>query len=151
MKLALSFERNRYWLRCYRSLRTSWLLHETDEDINKKAKSNLCNGMSIILCGEAEHEAGKAAEFVRLKFQLLLLDWLQNKSLQQLSHEPIWAISTGDITGWPCKNNTEVNWRFNATRNPRSGCQYVFNGENSWHNVVDHGIMIFLRRPRNSH
>jgi len=41
--------------------------HETDEDINKKAKAIFANGMlPIICCGESleTYEAGKAAEFV---------------------------------------------------------------------------------------
>ena len=41
--------------------------HETDEDINKKAKAIFANGMlPIICCGETleTYEAGKAAEFV---------------------------------------------------------------------------------------
>ena len=41
--------------------------HETDEDINKKAKAIFANGMTpIICCGESleTYEAGKAAEFV---------------------------------------------------------------------------------------
>ena len=73
--------------------------HETDEDINKKAKAIFANGMKPILCcGESleTREANKAEEFV----QGLLKADLEGLTAEQVSntviaYEPIWAIGTG--------------------------------------------------------
>ena len=51
--------------------------HETDEDINKKAKAIFANGLlPIICCGESleTYEAGKAAEFVGAQVKGALAD-----------------------------------------------------------------------------
>ena len=73
--------------------------HETDEDINKKAKAIFANGMlPIICCGETleTYEAGKAAEFVggQVSAALAGLSEEQVSSLV-IAYEPIWAIGTG--------------------------------------------------------
>ncbi len=73
--------------------------HETDEDINKKAKAIFDNGMKPILCcGESleTREAGKAEEFVegQIKADLEGLTADQVSSLV-IAYEPIWAIGTG--------------------------------------------------------
>ena len=73
--------------------------HETDEDINKKAKAIFANNMKPILCcGESleTREAGKAEEFVegQIKADLegLSADQVSN---MVIAYEPIWAIGTG--------------------------------------------------------
>ena len=68
--------------------------HETDEDINKKAKAIFANGMlPIICCGETleTYEAGKAAEFVggQVSAALAGLSEEQVSSLV-IAYEPIW-------------------------------------------------------------
>ena len=73
--------------------------HETDEDINKKAKAIFANGMTpIICCGETleTREAGKAEEWVegQIKAALEGLTADQVASLV-IAYEPIWAIGTG--------------------------------------------------------
>lgn len=73
--------------------------HETDEDINKKAKAIFANGMTPILCcGETleTREAGKAEEFVEGQIKAdvegLTADQVANLVI---AYEPIWAIGTG--------------------------------------------------------
>ncbi|MDN6028373.1 MAG: triose-phosphate isomerase [Lactobacillus sp.] len=73
--------------------------HETDEDINKKAKTLLANQVTpIICCGESleTREAGKQAEWVvgQIKAALKDLTAEQVGSLV-IAYEPIWAIGTG--------------------------------------------------------
>ena len=73
--------------------------HETDEDINKKAKAIFANGLlPIICCGESleTYEAGKAAEFVGAQVKGALADLTAEQvSSSVIAYEPIWAIGTG--------------------------------------------------------
>ncbi|MCI1290274.1 MAG: triose-phosphate isomerase [Lactobacillus sp.] len=73
--------------------------HETDEDINKKAKKLFADGLKpIICCGESleTREAGKQEEWVvrQIKEALNGLTADQVASLV-IAYEPIWAIGTG--------------------------------------------------------
>lgn len=73
--------------------------HETDEDINKKAKAIFKNNMTpIICCGETleQREAGEAESWVagQIKAALEGLSAEQVASLV-IAYEPIWAIGTG--------------------------------------------------------
>ena len=73
--------------------------HETDEDINKKAKAIFANGLKpIICCGESleTREAGKAEEWVANQVTAALKD-LSAEQVASLviAYEPIWAIGTG--------------------------------------------------------
>ena len=135
VKLAPSFERNRYWLRCYRSLRTPWLLHETDEDINKKkAKAIFANGMlPIICCGESleTYEAGKAAEFVGAQ-GICCIGWIDCWTSCCLSYRlwTTWAIGTGksasqDDAQKMCKVVRDVSsWDFGQEVADKARVQY---------------------------
>ena len=73
--------------------------HETDEDINKKAKAIFANGLlPIICCGESleTYEAGKAAEFVGSQVKGALADLTAEQVASSvIAYEPIWAIGTG--------------------------------------------------------
>lgn len=73
--------------------------HETDEDINKKAKAIFANGMTPILCcGESleTYEAGQTAEWIEGQITAGLAD-LTDEQVSNLviAYEPIWAIGTG--------------------------------------------------------
>lgn len=73
--------------------------HETDEDINKKAKAIIKYDMTPILCcGESleTYEAGETAEWIKAQ----ITDGLAGLTPEQVSemviaYEPIWAIGTG--------------------------------------------------------
>ncbi|OFI48206.1 triose-phosphate isomerase [Floricoccus tropicus] len=73
--------------------------HETDEDINKKAKAIIANGLTPILCcGETleTFEAGKTAEWVEGQITAGLKDLTPEQvSNLVIAYEPIWAIGTG--------------------------------------------------------
>ncbi|GKQ43026.1 triosephosphate isomerase [Companilactobacillus sp. RD055328] len=73
--------------------------HETDEDINKKAKAIFRNNMlPIICCGESleTREAGKEVEWVVNQIKAAL-DGLTAEQVSKsvIAYEPIWAIGTG--------------------------------------------------------
>lgn len=73
--------------------------HETDEDINKKAKAIFANGLTPILCcGESleTREAGKENEWVVNQIKAGL-EGLTSEQVSKLviAYEPIWAIGTG--------------------------------------------------------
>ncbi|MEG0255019.1 triose-phosphate isomerase [Vagococcus sp.] len=73
--------------------------HETDEDVNKKAKAIIANNMTPILCcGETleTYEAGKTAEWIEGQIKGGLAD-LTDEQVSNLviAYEPIWAIGTG--------------------------------------------------------
>lgn len=73
--------------------------HETDEDINKKARAIFANGMiPIICCGESleTYEAGKAADFVGAQVSAALAGLTEDQVASAvIAYEPIWAIGTG--------------------------------------------------------
>ena len=73
--------------------------HETDEDINKKAKAIFRNNMTpIICCGETleQREAGEAEDWIAGQIKAAL-DGLTADQVASLviAYEPIWAIGTG--------------------------------------------------------
>lgn len=73
--------------------------HETDEEINKKAKAIIANGVTpIICCGETleTYEAGKTGEWVEGQITAALKDLTPEQvSNLVIAYEPIWAIGTG--------------------------------------------------------
>ncbi|MGR3741548.1 triose-phosphate isomerase [Companilactobacillus sp. DQM5] len=73
--------------------------HETDEDINKKAKAIFKNNMlPIICCGESleTREAGKEVEWVVGQIKAALNGLTADQvSKSVIAYEPIWAIGTG--------------------------------------------------------
>ena len=73
--------------------------HETDEDINKKAKAIFANGLKpIICCGESleTREANEQEDWVVAQIKAAL-DGLTAEQVSSLviAYEPIWAIGTG--------------------------------------------------------
>ncbi|MCH4056590.1 triose-phosphate isomerase [Lapidilactobacillus gannanensis] len=73
--------------------------HETDEDINKKAKAIFRNNMlPIICCGESleTREAGKQTDWVVAQIKAALAGLTAEEvSKSVIAYEPIWAIGTG--------------------------------------------------------
>lgn len=73
--------------------------HETDEEINKKAKAIFANGMlPILCCGESleTYEAGKTAAWIEGQITADLADLsAEQVSSMVIAYEPIWAIGTG--------------------------------------------------------
>lgn len=73
--------------------------HETDEDINKKAKAIIAHNMTpIICCGESleTYEAGKTAEWIKGQITAALEGLTADQvSNLVIAYEPIWAIGTG--------------------------------------------------------
>ena len=73
--------------------------HETDEDINKKAKAIFENKMiPIFCCGESleTYEAGKTAEWIEGQITKGLTGLSNGQvSSMVIAYEPIWAIGTG--------------------------------------------------------
>lgn len=73
--------------------------HETDEDINKKAKAIIAHNMTpIVCCGESleTYEAGKTAEWIKGQITAALAGLTADQvSNLVIAYEPIWAIGTG--------------------------------------------------------
>lgn len=73
--------------------------HETDDEINKKAKAIFANGMTPILCcGETleTYEAGKTNEWIEGQINKDLAGLSQEQVANMvIAYEPIWAIGTG--------------------------------------------------------
>lgn len=74
-------------------------LGETDENVNKKAKALLTNGLQpIIAVGEslAQNEAGETKAFVSQQIRAALAGITAEQMAQVvIAYEPIWAIGTG--------------------------------------------------------
>lgn len=77
------------------------ILHESDEEINKKVLVALAAGLTPIVCvGEllAEREAGRTVQVIRQQFAGSLAS-LSDQQMRKLviAYEPVWAIGTGKV------------------------------------------------------
>lgn len=75
------------------------LFHETDEEVNKKARAILAHGMMPIICvGEAleQRDANETEKVVAQQVTAALKD-IEADDLEKvvIAYEPIWAIGTG--------------------------------------------------------
>lgn len=73
--------------------------HETDEDVNKKAKQALKYGLTPILCcGESleQREAGETFDWIRAQIKAGFDGISAEEAVKVVvAYEPIWAIGTG--------------------------------------------------------
>ena len=77
------------------------ILHESDEEVNKKVHAALAAGLLPIVCvGEllAEREAGRTGEVIRRQFAGSLAG-LSEEQMRKIviAYEPVWAIGTGKV------------------------------------------------------
>jgi len=71
--------------------------HESDQDVNRKARAALDGGLRVIVCvGEnlAENELGHAESFVEAQVRAGLAG-IETLDRLVIAYEPIWAIGTG--------------------------------------------------------
>ncbi|MDR1013123.1 MAG: triose-phosphate isomerase [Lactobacillales bacterium] len=84
--------------------------HETDEEINKKAKAICRNELTpIICCGESleTFAAGKTVEWVEGQITSALKDFTSAQvATFVIAYEPIWAIGTGKSATAEIADNT---------------------------------------------
>lgn len=84
--------------------------HETDEEINKKAKAIIAHNMTpIICCGETleQRENGETAEWISGQIKAALADLTAEQVANLvIAYEPIWAIGTGKSSDAATANET---------------------------------------------
>lgn len=81
------------------------LFHETDADVNEKAKAALAAGLRPIVCvGETlqERESGRTEAVVTAQVKGSLADIGEGLARCVVAYEPVWAIGTG-LTATPAQ------------------------------------------------
>jgi triosephosphate isomerase len=112
------------------------LFHESDADVNKKARAVLKHGMAPIVCvGETltEREAGSAEAVVVRQLSAALADISEPEMARVvIAYEPVWAIGTGknaqpkDAQEMHATIRAQLSQRFGAK--VAAGCRVLYGG-----------------------
>lgn len=113
------------------------IFHETDDDIRRKLKSCIDNGITPILCvGEHKHdrENDEAEDVINKQLQTAL-DGLKLDNLI-IAYEPVWAIGTGLIPTFEDIMSMH-HYIKNAVKDNTNNVKVLYGGSVNDKNIVD--------------
>ena len=113
------------------------IFHESDDDIRRKLKSCIDNGITPILCvGEHKHEReNDEAEYVINEQLQTALDGLKLDNLI-IAYEPVWAIGTGLIPTFEDIMNMHHCIK-NCVKENTNNVKVLYGGSVNEKNIVD--------------
>ena len=113
------------------------IFHETDDDIRRKLKSCVENGIIPILCvGEHKHdrENNEAEDVINRQLKMALDDIQLNELI--IAYEPIWAIGTGLVPTFVDIMNMH-HYIKNAVKENTNIVKVLYGGSVDETNIVD--------------